>query len=295
MTDRYVLEKKLGRGTYGEVFKAKDTITQRSVAIKAMDIFEPGVPCFMLREISMLVSLRYSKIVELLDIHYIAGESSRTMYLVFEYMPRDLAYHLEQTTSISHDLAQSYMLQLLLGLAYMHERGFIHRDLKPGNLLIDAEGNLKIADFGLSRPRLFKDAYTPEMVTLWYRPPEILLGAEDYTEEADMWSAGCIFAEMLQSSPLFKGDSTVPMIHSITSQLGTPTAAVWPALPSLPHEDLISGAVQRYPLRPLSATGRFSKDDGYILDAMLRFNPSLRMCARDAAALPVFDPYREFP
>jgi serine/threonine protein kinase len=201
---RYERTETLGEGTYGVVFKARDTQTGDIVALKKikLELEDEGVPSTALREISVLKTLRHPNIVRLLDVEH--GENR--LYLAFEYVDQDLKKHLDKTRKnpLDQRLVCSFVRQLLVGIDYCHSHGVIHRDLKPGNILIDKAGNLKIADFGLARAFAVPiKAYTHEVITLWYRAPEILLGAKQYSLGVDMWSVGCIFAEMIRRRPLW--------------------------------------------------------------------------------------------
>lgn len=129
-----------------------------------------------------------------------------------------------------------YLKQMLDGILYCHSNRVIHRDLKPQNLLIDSNGNLKIADFGLARSFTVPlPSLTHEVVTLWYRPPEIIMGQKIYTPSIDIWSIGCIFAEMITRKPLFPADSEIEMLFKIFNLLGTPDEEVWPGVTHLPN------------------------------------------------------------
>ena len=201
---RYVRTETLGEGTYGVVFKARDSQTGDIVALKKikLELEDEGVPSTALREISVLKTLKHPNIVRLLDVEH--GENR--LYLAFEFVDQDLKKHLDKTrkSPLDQRLVASFVMQLLRGIDYCHSHGVIHRDLKPGNILIDVEGNLKIADFGLARAFAVPiKAYTHEVITLWYRAPEILLGSRQYSLGVDMWSVGCIFAEMIRRRPLW--------------------------------------------------------------------------------------------
>ena len=194
---------------------------------------EEGVPATAIREIALLKQLRHDNVVRLEDIVH----AEKKLYLVFEYLDQDLKQYMDscRPKSIPMSLARSYLYQLISGVAFCHSHGILHRDLKPQNLLIDQEGHLKLADFGLARsfgvpPR----AYTHEVVTLWYRAPEILLGARRYQMAIDVWSIGCIFAEMCNGKPLFPGDSEIDELFRIFRTMGTPNETIWPGVNKLP-------------------------------------------------------------
>eukprot|EP00105_Crassostrea_gigas_P008721 XP_011423389.1 PREDICTED: cyclin-dependent kinase 2 [Crassostrea gigas] len=226
---------KIGEGTYGVVYKAQDKTTGQLVALKKirLDTESEGVPSTAIREISLLKELDQSCIVRLLDVVH----SEQKLYLVFEYLNQDLKKYMDScpASGMPSSLIKSYMHQLLQGIAYCHSHRVLHRDLKPQNLLIDVEGNIKLADFGLARAfGVPVRTYTHEVVTLWYRAPEILLGSRFYSTPVDLWSLGCIFAEMMTRRALFQGDSEIDQLFRIFRTLGTPDESVWPGVSQLP-------------------------------------------------------------
>jgi serine/threonine protein kinase len=187
---------------------------------------DEGIPSTAIREIALLQELSHPNIVQLKDI--VHGENK--LYLVFEYFNLDLKKYLDQVGGPLQPKSVKHLLhQLLLGLVHCHKRRIMHRDLKPSNLLIDPKGqHLKIADFGLARTfGLPLKSYTHEVVTLWYRAPEILLGQKVYSTAVDIWSVGCIFFEMAHKRPLFYGDSEIGQIFKIFKIMGTPTDESW--------------------------------------------------------------------
>lgn len=157
-------------------------------------------------------------------------ESGSHLYLVFEYLNQDLKKLLENTQiGLPTRTMKSYTWQLLQGLAFCHVNRIIHRDMKPQNLLVDKNGYIKIGDFGLARAfEIPMRVYTHEVVTLWYRSPEILLGTKQYGPSVDIWSLGCIFAEMSNKKPLFSGDSEIDQLLRIFRTMGTPSEKIWP-------------------------------------------------------------------
>jgi cyclin-dependent kinase len=220
------------------VYKARDLSTKdrRIVALKKirLEAEDEGVPSTAIREISLLKEMNDPNIVRLLNIVHADGHK---LYLVMEYLDLDLKKYMEalpvslggrgksfpegtsvalQNMGCGPDVVRRFMSQLIQGVRYCHSHRILHRDLKPQNLLIDKEGNLKLADFGLARAfGVPLRTYTHEVVTLWYRSPEILLGGRQYSTGVDMWSVGCIFAEMCTRKPLFPGDSEIDEIFKI--------------------------------------------------------------------------------
>ncbi|KAJ2358658.1 Cyclin-dependent kinase catalytic subunit, partial [Coemansia sp. RSA 2618] len=234
-SERYLKLDKVGEGTYGVVYKARDLQSGETVAMKKirLDAEDEGVPSTSIREISLLKELQHENIVKLLDIVY----NDAKLYLVLEFLDLDLKKYMDSVgpAGLSPAQVKSYMHQLVKGIAFCHSHRTLHRDLKPQNLLIDQSGMLKIADFGLGRAfGVPLRVYTHEVVTLWYRSPEILMGSRHYSVGMDMWSVGCIFAEMVQRKPLFPGDSEIDEIFKIFRILGTPTEEIWPDVTTLP-------------------------------------------------------------
>ncbi|CBY18439.1 unnamed protein product [Oikopleura dioica] len=244
---RYEKLEKIGEGTYGTVFRGRDR-DGSEVALKRikLDDDEEGVPSSALREICLLRELRHKNVVRLLDVLH----TDKKLTLVFEYCSVDLKiwlkkYHtsrtllsfLNQTTAgkLHAPEVSALFYQLLKGLSYCHAKSVLHRDLKPQNLLIH-EGVLKLADFGLARAvGLPVRQYSNEVVTLWYRPPDVLLGARVYTFTVDSWSAGCIFAEIANSgTPLFPGQDIEDQLRIIFRLIGTPNDNEWPTMRRLP-------------------------------------------------------------
>jgi serine/threonine protein kinase len=217
--DRTIFEKceNIGSGTYGIVYKGINKITNEVIAIKKIkiELETEGVPSTALREISILRELRHKNIVELKDVVC----SDNKLYLLFEYLDIDLRKYLEclnDDESLDPDIVKSFLFQILEGIAYCHSKKIIHRDLKPQNLLLDQFGRIKIADFGLARAFSIPiRPYTKEVLTLWYRAPEILLGSVEYSTPVDIWSVGCIFAELIWKKPLFQGDYEMDQLMKI--------------------------------------------------------------------------------
>ncbi|RWW22342.1 hypothetical protein BHE74_00025022 [Ensete ventricosum] len=194
------------------VYKARDMLTGKIVALKKVrfDNMEPESVKFMAREILILRRLDHPNVVKLEGL--VTSRMSCSLYLVFEYMEHDLAgLAASPTIKFTEPQVKCYMRQLLLGLEHCHNNGVLHRDIKGSNLLIDNEGSLKIADFGLATTfdPDHKHPMTSRVVTLWYRAPELLLGATDYGVGIDLWSAGCILAELLARKPIMPGRTEV--------------------------------------------------------------------------------------
>ncbi|KAJ9683731.1 hypothetical protein PVL29_019347 [Vitis rotundifolia] len=228
--DSFEKLEKIGQGTYSTVYRARDVETGRIVALKKVrfDNFQPESVMFMSREITILRRLDHPNIMKLEGI--ITSRLSCSIYLVFEYMEHDLA-GLVSCPDIKFSVAQvkCYMQQLLSAIEHCHLLGVMHRDIKASNILVNNEGVLKLADFGLAnilRPK-HKQILTSRVVTLWYRPPELILGSTSYGVSVDLWSVGCVFAELLIGKPLFKGRTEVEQLHKIFKLCGSPPDEYW--------------------------------------------------------------------
>ncbi|CBQ69367.1 related to cyclin dependent kinase C [Sporisorium reilianum SRZ2] len=251
--DDYEISIKLGQGTFGEVLKGRHILTGTQVALKKVTIHDAkdGLPITALREIKLLKKLKHPSIVPVIDMAFRpSGERGKLgdVYMVEPYMDHDLNGMLENP-SIRLEISQIklYMKQLLEGTLYLHKNRILHRDMKAANLLINNNGQLQIADFGLARP--YRDPgqswtgkgwnggtqrYTNMVVTRWYRPPELLAGEKKYGPPIDMWGIGCILAEMITGRPLFKGTSELNQLELIAKLCGSPNEATFPGWSSLP-------------------------------------------------------------
>jgi len=299
---------KIGEGTYGVVFKAKDRVTDQYVALKKIrletETETEGVPSTAIREISLLKELEHPGVVQLLDVVH----QDQKLFMVFEFLDKDLKKLMDDYAAankrdggpgpgLPESLVRSYLRQLLEGISYCHRHRVLHRDLKPQNLLIDSTGLIKLADFGLARAfGVPVRTYTHEVVTLWYRAPEILLGSKFYSTSVDNWSIGCIFAEMLTRRPLFPGDSEIDQLFRIFRSLGTPTEESWPGVSSLPDYKPMFPRWRAQDIRevcllcllpaekPLAQVLPLQLVHGGhdLLVRLLTYNPSTRLSARKA-------------
>ncbi|CAB3409129.1 unnamed protein product [Caenorhabditis bovis] len=212
---------KLGEGTYATVYRGRSLLTNKFVALKEIRLEqEEGAPCTAIREVSLLRNLRHANVVTLHDIIH----TDRLLTLVFEYVDRDLKQYMDACNNQMHmSNIKLFLYQLLRGLSYCHQRRVLHRDLKPQNLLITSKGELKLADFGLARAKSVPTkTYSNEVVTLWYRPPDVLLGSTDYSTHIDMWGVGCILFEMIAGRALFPGGTNEEQLGLIFRTLGSP-------------------------------------------------------------------------
>ncbi|VDK72094.1 unnamed protein product [Dibothriocephalus latus] len=219
----------LAHGTYATVYLAR-TVDCKIVAVKELKMNdEEGFPGNSMREIAILRELNHENIVKLLDVQSAIGCAT----LVFEYVERELKTIINGNVPLRADKVRDYFRQILRALAYCHQKKVIHRDLKPENILVTKDDVLKLADFGLARQiSIKKDELASEVVTLWYRPPEILLGQTKYDGKIDIWGAGCILFEMIVRKPLFPGRDADSQIRYIFDRLGRPPPDYWPELSS---------------------------------------------------------------
>ncbi|KAF7458974.1 putative cell-cycle-associated protein kinase CDK [Cryptosporidium felis] len=284
--EKYQKLEKVGEGTYGIVYKAKDN-QGRIVALKRirLEAEDEGIPSTAIREISLLKELHHPNIVCLMDVIH----SERCLTLVFEFMERDLKKVLDENKDgLEVSQVKLYLYQLLKGVAHCHQHRILHRDLKPQNLLINNNGELKLADFGLARAfGIPVRSYTHEVVTLWYRAPDVLMGSKKYSTSVDIWSIGCIFAEMVTGKPLFPGQSDEDQLIIIFSVLGTPNPHEWPQVQELPLWK--QRTFQLFERRSWSSVIPGICETGIdLLSRMLCFDPNKRISAKDAMEHPYF-------
>lgn len=281
---------KIGEGTYGVVYKAKDRVTGEIIALKKirLEAEDEGIPSTAIREISLLKELQHPNIVRLYDVVH----TERKLTLVFEFLDQDLKKYLDVYCDHGLDLPilKSFLYQLILGVAYCHHHRVLHRDLKPPNLLINREGQLKLADFGLARAfGIPVRSYTHEVVTLWYRAPDVLMGSRRYSTPVDIWSVGCIMAEMANGRPLIAGTSEGDQLGRIFKLLGTPLVQEYPEIVDLPEYPNLNFPQYPPPRNFGSLAPRLDTLGVDLLQQMLRYNPASRITAQDALLHPFFN------
>ncbi|KAK8970183.1 putative serine/threonine-protein kinase [Platanthera guangdongensis] len=301
---------KIGQGTYSNVYRARDLVNGKIVALKKVrfDSLEPESVRFMAREIHILRRLDHPNVVSLEGL--VTSHMSCSLYLVFEYMEHDLAgLACYPGIKFTEPQVKCYMQQLLCGLDHCHTRGVLHRDIKGSNLLIDNNGILKIADFGLAS---FFDPeqhqlLTSRVVTLWYRPPELLLGATNYGVAVDLWSTGCILAELYAGKPIMPGRTEVEQLHKIFKLCGSPNDDYWGKY-KLPHTTIFKPQ-QPYPRCVAETFKDFPGPALALMEVLLSIDPTDRRTAEsalksdfftenplpcDPSTLPKYPPSKEF-
>ncbi|XP_008792811.1 mitogen-activated protein kinase 3-like isoform X2 [Phoenix dactylifera] len=291
---KYVPIKPIGRGAYGVVCSSINRETNEKVAIKKIhNVFDNRVDALRtLRELKLLRHLRHENIIALKDIMMPANRKSfKDVYLVYELMDTDLHQIIKSSQALSNDHFQYFLFQLLRGLKYIHSANILHRDLKPGNLLVNSNCDLKICDFGLARTSKGENQFMTEyVVTRWYRAPELLLCCDNYGTSIDVWSVGCIFAELLGRKPIFPGTECLNQLRLIINVLGTMNDA---------DVDFIDNPKARKYIKSLPYTPGIPLADLYphanplaidLLQKMLVFDPSKRISVTEALEHPYMSP-----
>ncbi|KAK4799261.1 hypothetical protein SAY86_024626 [Trapa natans] len=294
--NRYQIEEVIGKGSYGIVGSAVDTHTGERVAIKKInDVFEHVSDATrILREIKLLRLLQHSDVVEIKHIMLPPSRREfRDIYVVFELMESDLHQVIKANDNLTPRHYQFFLYQLLRGLKYIHSANAFHRDLKPRNILVNADCRLKICDFGLARVS-FNDSpstifWTDYVATRWYRAPE-LCGSffSKYTPAIDIWSVGCIFAELLTGKPLFPGRNVVHQLDIMTDFLGTPSAETTSKIRNEKARRYLNSMKKK---QPVPFKQKFPNVDASalrLLERLLAFDPKDRPTAEEALADPYF-------
>ncbi|XP_051524729.1 cyclin-dependent kinase 11B-like isoform X1 [Myxocyprinus asiaticus] len=275
---------RIEEGTYGVVYRAKDKKTDEIVALKRlkMEKEKEGFPITSLREINTILKAQHPNIVTVREI--VVGSNMDKIYIVMNYVEHDLKSLMETMKQpFLPGEVKTLMIQLLRGVRHLHDNWILHRDLKTSNLLLSHKGILKIGDFGLAREYGSPlKPYTPVVVTLWYRSPDLLLGAKEYSTAVDMWSVGCIFGELLTQKPLFPGKSEIDQINKIFKDLGSPSEKIWPGYNELPAVKKMT--FTEYPYNNLRKRfGALLSDQGFdLMNKFLTYCPAKRISADEA-------------
>ncbi|KAG5351307.1 hypothetical protein C0989_007008 [Termitomyces sp. Mn162] len=286
----YNIISQVGEGTFGKVYKAQNIVSRVYVALKRirMESEKDGFPVTAMREIKLLQSLQHPNVVRLYEMMVSTG----SVYMVFEYMDHDLTGVLSQTQFIFTSAhLKSLCHQMLAGLAYLHHKGVIHRDIKGSNILVNNRGELKLGDFGLARfyQKRRRADYTNRVITLWYRPPELLFGATVYGPEVDMWSAGCIMLELFTKKPVFQGNDEIHQLDVIYKIFGTPTPERWAGVMDLPWFELVKPR-EALPNRFRDLFQKWMSSAALDLaERLLAYNPLERATAAQAMEAPYFN------
>ncbi|XP_024240293.1 cyclin-dependent kinase 11B isoform X2 [Oncorhynchus tshawytscha] len=275
---------RIEEGTYGVVYRAKDKKTDEIVALKRlkMEKEKEGFPITSLREINTILKAQHPNIVTVREI--VVGSNMDKIYIVMNYVEHDLKSLMETMKQpFLPGEVKTLMIQLLRGVRHLHDNWILHRDLKTSNLLLSHKGILKVGDFGLAREYGSPlKPYTPVVVTLWYRSPELLLGAKEYSTAVDMWSVGCIFGELLTQKPLFPGKSEIDQINKIFKDLGSPSEKIWPGYNELPAVKKMT--FTEYPYNNMRKRfGALLSDQGFdLMNKFLTYCPSKRILSDEA-------------
>ena len=294
--ENYTVQKALGQGTWGVVHMAIQKGTGRVVAIKKIKSERPeeGINFTAVREIKLLREFKHDNVIELVDCF---TTPDLAVCLVYECAFTDLEKILaNKAIPISLADTKQHLWSLLCAIEACHDRWILHRDLKPDNMLFLKDGTMKLADFGLARMYgTPKQRLSPQAITLWYKPPELLLGASEYSSAADMWSVGCIFAELLLRRPFLQGkNSDISQLDTIFTVFGTPNETNWPDYEALP---LCVRGIQWEDTTAIPFDEIFtaaSRDAISLLRSILVLDPNMRFTASQCKSHPYFtnDPPR---
>ncbi|ODV70469.1 Pkinase-domain-containing protein, partial [Hyphopichia burtonii NRRL Y-1933] len=276
----------VGEGTYGKVYKAKNSLTNQFVALKKLRLESEreGFPITAMREIKLLQSFDHENIVGLLEMMI----EHNQIYMVLDYLDHDLTGLLTHPDLKLEECHRKYLFkQLMEGLNYLHKKRVIHRDIKGSNILLDNKGTVKIADFGLARTMKLLNTgespdYTNRVITIWYRPPELLLGATDYGREVDIWGVGCLLIELYSKNATFQGTEELSQLFKIFDLMGTPTIESWPNIENLPWFEMLKPKVNKISKFSKEYKPIMSEQSFDLAEKLLTLNPKKRLTASEA-------------
>lgn len=293
--DSYERLGRLDEGTYGIVWKAEDLVTKNVVALKQIkfdhNLRKEGFPMAALREIGVLLALSHENIVTVQEM--VTGDDFDKVFMVMELMEMDLQKAMGKSGKSPFPQAElkSMMHQILSATQHIHEKWIMHRDLKTSNILVHHTGKICLCDFGLARKyQLPLKAMTQTVITLWYRPVELLFGQNVYGPEVDMWSIGCIFGELLKKEAMMQGQGELDQIDKIFKMLGSPTDANWPGFTSLPNASILRWKnkgrpkiFETFPVNSFSGGQSYLDSNGFdLLQGLLTLDPKKRLTADSA-------------
>lgn len=287
----------ISEGAYGIVYKATDIETGKYIALKEIKIDprkKEGLPISSIREIRILSKCDHPQIIKLKEI--VVDENTDTFYLVLDFIDFDLRDIISNSTSpLPLGVIKSLIRQLLSAVSYLHSESLCHRDIKCANLLVSKDGKLYLADFGLTKEFSPNRPPTPNVVTLWYRAPELLFGLEKYTNAIDIWSVGCVLAELLRNKPLIASETEIDQIKKMCDIFGTPSLESFgPLVEKLRILEKIK--IDPQPVNHLREYFPDISEKGFdLLSRLLEYNPEKRITAKEALNHEWFNefPYEE--
>ena len=302
--DSYERLERIDEGTYGIVWKAKDLSTNKVVALKQIK-FDinlqkgEGFPVAALREIGVLLALSHENIVTVQEM--VVGDDFDKVFMVMEMMTGDLQKTMEQSGRSSpfpQAELKSMLHQILSATEHIHEKWILHRDLKTSNILVHETGKICLCDFGLARKyQLPLRAMTQTVITLWYRPVELLFGQNVYGPEVDIWSIGCIFGELLKKEAMMQGQGEIDQIDKIFKMVGSPNEKSWPDFTSLPNTSILRWKnkgppkiYEMFPVNSFSGGQSYLDPNGFaLLQGLLTLDPKKRLTANEALSHAYFE------
>jgi serine/threonine protein kinase len=271
---RYELVRVIGEGTFGRVYLARKD--NREYALKKMNKQKEGLPVTTIREIQLLRCLEHPNIIKLLEM--VVDTNANDIFMVFPFVSYDLSRFLKYNRLTREEIKYVFH-QIVRGVKYIHASGILHRDLKSANILLDRRLHVNIADFGMSRYTSKSGSYSPGVVTLWYRAPEILLGSTGYTCAADIWSIGCILAEMYVGRPLFQGDTEYSQLEGVIHVCGSINESSFPDANKLPNFHKLR--LPQSPRRIENMIEKYGVDAAELISRMLSIDPQKRISAEE--------------